>query len=313
MGKDTRLFYRSGFMLLGIATLIMIALLLQPVVGQSRSQTMYGYLQGAAAQGDKWAIGKLNEVNAMQQVQGQSGPPQEREVGARDIVNGISVAVEGREPFYLEIDNLPQLTSLGAIDKYIANRKPSLAQLSKRNLSRKIEVSISPQQHMPVTQVWELRDSYKLDIDQMLVDLFIDGKWHSVMFVGDPNDPDEVPYVDFTAPADKFEAQVKQLIPAQTPDKTVLDSPKLELKISWLRANIQAADALDVSSNPAIMLVDPITDILDAYQGRAVEVTVQNVPHLLVEKSRLEETIYQKSAPQSAPDTTQPTPSPVRR
>lgn len=313
MDISTRLFYKLGCGLLGIAVLVMIAVVVEPTVGLSRSQTMYERLQTAAAQGDEWAISKLAEADAMQQAQGKSGPPQERGVGSRDTVNDISVTVEGREPFYLKIDNLPVLTSMGDMDEYVARRKTTLAQLANQDSGRQVEVSISPQVHMPLAQMWKLRDAYRLDIDQMLVDLFVDGKWHSVMFVGDPNDPGEAPYIDFTASSDEFEAQIKKLIPPKTPDSFAPDLSKLELRISWARAKMQAADALKLNSDPAIMLVDPITDILDAYQGRAIEVRVQNVPHLLVEKTRLESTSGQDSAPLSPPGVAQPTPAPVRR
>ena len=47
---------------------------------------------------------------------------------------------------------------------------------------------------------------------------------------------------------------------------------------------MQAEDAAHLNEDPRIMLVDPISDILHAYEGQAFEVKVVDIPHLLIGK-----------------------------
>lgn len=315
MEYRTRLFYRLGITLLGLVALALVGLVIsKPLAAHSGNWSQYQWLEASAANGDEWARDKLAEVKNLQATKGEALPPREDAVAKADVINGARVTVKGREPFYLEIENLPEFQSIDAVYAYVAQRKAALAQLASKNSEREVEVSISPQEHLPLSQMWRLKDANKLDVDQMTVDLFLNGKWHSVMFVGDPKERGEKPYINFNEPADKVEARIKQLMPPPAPaTKLLLDSPGLELRISWVRGKLRAADALRLDSDPSILAVDPITDLLDAYNGRAVDIMVTNVPHLLVTKSRLAGQVYPVSETKPALSTEQPTPSPSRR
>lgn len=52
---------------------------------------------------------------------------------------------------------------------------------------------------------------------------------------------------------------------------------------------MQAEDAALFDEDLRVMLMDPIGDILDAYEGQAFEVKVVDMPHLLIEKEVLQD------------------------
>lgn len=298
------------FLMLGVALFVLATLAIFGMTGtkptEAQSMSVYQKLQEAAAQGDEWARGFLAQVDAHLKRQGRLMPPQEKEIGATDTVNGIRIGVKGHEPFYLKIYNSQEFADLGELEAYIANRRATLARLASENADRQIEVSISPKEPTDLQQVWQLKDAYRLDIDEMIVSFFLHGKQHSVMLVGDPKDPGEQPMIDFTAQAEVVDARLRQLVPYQVFSEGV-PGPD-QLKIVWIRGKMRAADAMALDSTPSIMLVDPITDLLDAYYGRAVDIRVVTMPHLQAKRSHLEGITY----PPSKPALGRPTPTPIR-
>lgn len=301
------------FLMLGVVLLMLATLAAFGMAGskptEAQSVSVYQKLREAATQGDEWARSYLAQVEALLVRRGELPPPQERQVGAVEIVNGIPVWVRGREPFYLKIYNRQEFTDLSELEVYGENRRITLAQLVSENADRQFEVSVSFEEYTDVSQVWQLKDAYGLDIDQMTANLFLHGEWHSVMFVGDPKDPGEQPIIDFTESAEIVEAQLRQLVPSEAFAERTPGPSELEFKVSWIRGKMRAADAMKLDSTPSIMLVDPISDLLDAYVGRAVDIEVVDVPHLLAIKSRLEGTTDSSSGSAGV----QPTPTPIRR
>jgi hypothetical protein len=301
------------FLMLGVALFVLATLAIFGTTGikptEAQSMSIYQELQEAAAKGNEWARSFLTQVDALLMRQGKLLPPQERQIGAVDTVNGISVWVRGQDPFFLKIYNRQEFTDLSELETYLENRRATGAQLVSENADRQIEVSVSFEEYTDVSQVWQLKDAYGLDIDQMTANLFLHGEWHSVMFVGDPKDPGEQPIIDFTEPAEIVEAQLRQLVPPEPFAERIPGPSELEFKVGWLRGKMRAADAMKLDSTPSIMLVDPISDLLDAYVGRAVDIEVVDVPHLLAIKSRLEGTTDSSSGPAGV----QPTPTPIRR
>ncbi len=283
---------RNIFFILGIALFMWATVAMFEMAGSqtisAHSGSVYQKLQEAAARGDKWARRYLVQVDTWLIRQGRSVPPQEREVGAVDTVNGIPIWVRGIEPFFLKIYNNQDLDTLNELQMYIKTRQFALSQLVNRNPNRQIEISISLNEYTSVPQVWRLIDTYGVDVDQMTVHCFLRGKWHSVMFVGDPRDPGEQPIIDFDGPAEAVERQLRQLIPSEAFVSNFDNPHDLEFKISWMRGKMRAANAIRLNSEPLVMLVDPISDLLDAYSGYAIDIEVVDVPHLSTIKRRIE-------------------------
>lgn len=275
---------------------------------EAQSVPIYQRLQEAAVQGDEWARDYLARVNAFLGHQGLPIPPQERQVGSADEASGIRVWVRGHEPFYLKIYNRQEFADLGELQAYVENRRAALTHLANEDLDRQVEVSISLEEYTDVSQVWQLKTAYGLDIDQMTVHLFLNGERHSVMLVGDPKDPGEQPIIDFTESAEAVKTQLRQLASPVSVSEGDPNPYEFEFKVAWMRGKIRAADALELDSERLVMLVDPVSDLSDAYNGRAVDVEIVDVPHLLAIKSRLE--VVTGSPPGS--DSVQPTPAPIQ-
>lgn len=126
------------------------------------------------------------------------------------VVNGVSVGVEGLQPFCLKVYNETEISGLTDIDSYIALRKLTLAQLASADPNRQIEVSISPKEYVTVAAMWSLKAKYGLDIDELGVDWFDStGKYAGAMHVADPKELDEQQQVDFNASASTVESQLR--------------------------------------------------------------------------------------------------------
>jgi hypothetical protein len=270
---------------------------------------LYRLLQERAAGGDEWARDYLARVEAHVAAAGKALPPKEVSVGRVDTVSGIPVTVKGIVPFYLEIYNRQEFAAVSQVEAYVQSRKATLAQLASQDADRQIEVSISPTACLGLSEAWKLKDTYALDVDEIAIEIWLRGERHSVMGVGDAKDPGERPVIDFTLSAEAVEARLRELLPPQVATAEGRDRADLEFKVAWIRGKMRAADALELASIPTIMLVDPISDLVDAYRGSAVEVRVVTVPHLLAIRERM------GIAPDGRllPAAGQPTPAPVRR
>ncbi|MDW8148418.1 MAG: hypothetical protein RMJ48_19245 [Roseiflexaceae bacterium] len=167
------------------------------------------------------------------------------------------------------------------IRDYIIAREQALDRIILSNPGGSVEVSISFRDYTPLNEVWRMKRAYHLDIDQMTLHLFVDGKRHSVLFVGDPVEPDDRRIVDFDAPVNQVEAQLWSLLPAPALEQQGIHPHNTSFHVSWLRGSLATADASLLKDHPAIMLVDPISDILDRYRDRAVDVRVVQAPNLL--------------------------------
>lgn len=299
MKRRIKVFYMAG-----LALLVLASLLIMGNTSYAQRMSTWAKLQKAAADGDQWAQGYLDRVKVFLRSRGLQDPPKEKQVLAGDAVNGTRIWFKGLEPFYLKIYNRQEFANVQELDAYITNRKEALTRLARENPSRQIEVAISFSTHTELAKVWELRDDYGIDVDEMLVYIYLRGKKHSVMLVGDPKDPGERSYIDLTQPLDPTKSRPRELLPAQVFRKKGNRAGELEFRVSWIRGKLLAANAEGVDTLASIMLVDPVSDLLDQHHGRAVDVKVVDVPHLLEAKSDLE------NRPQRGPISAQPTPLP---
>lgn len=269
-----------GVVLFVVSTLV-VNLIATTTPSVAQSETFYPRLIDLARQGDEIAQRYLEQVDALVERQGQPGVVNEQHVAQVDVVGDINVAVEGLEPFYLKIYNQQNFQNRDQIDTYIKMREESLIRLASDHPQRKIMVSISLQDYTNIDDVWQMSQEHNLDIDQMTLHLFLDEKRHSVMFVGDPEEPDDGSVVDFSASVTEFEKQLQLLLPASVLEEEDVKPGDITFKVAWIRGVLPVMDALQLAKHQSIMLVDPVSDILDAYTERAVNVRVVQVPHLL--------------------------------
>jgi len=256
-----------------------------------------------AEQGDEIAQSYLQQVNTLVERQGQRGGVNERRVAQVDTVEDIKVSVEGLEPFYLKLYNQQNFRSRDEIDRYVKTRAETLSRLASDNPHRELVVSVSLQDYTVVNDVWSMSRGHNFDIDQMTLHLFLNGERHSVMFVGDPEEPDDAPIVDFNASVAEFEEQLRSLLPAPVLEEKNINLADVTFKVAWMRGTLPAKDALQLAEHQSVMLVDPISDILDVYTERAVDVRVVQVPHLLsvIETVDATQQVNRDAVPQPTP------------
>lgn len=275
-----RAHYALGIVLLIVATMV-AGFTATATSTATETEPFYNRLVRMAAQGDKRVQEFVQLVDALMARQGSPGVVNEQRVEHVAHIGDLQVELVGLEPFYLKIYNNITFQSHGQIRKYIAMREQALANLVSSDPSRNVEVSISFADYTALSNVLQLKRNHNLNIDEMTLHLFVDGERHSVLYVGDPTEPDDRRIVDFDTPIDQFETQLWKILPAPVLEKKGIHAQNTSFKVSWLRGTLPATDALLLSNQQAIMLVDPVSDILDTYRDRAAEVRVVQVPNLL--------------------------------
>ncbi len=286
MRHQVRAFYAAGAVLLAVlGSLLIVVSGRHETEAQTRS--LYAILQAAGADGDEEAAHDLSRLHESLSRRRLAIPPEERDLQGVEEIGGARIRLRGREPFALKLYTEPQLTTLTAIERYVSAREQTLRELVDEEPSRRIEVSISPSDYLPIETLWRLKVEHGLDIDAMLVAFYVAERRHSFMWVSDPREAGEPAAIDFEQPVDMVRARLLDLIPDRALAEEGISPEQLAVRVAWVQGTVRATEAVRLHEDPLIMLVDPISDILDAYQGRALEVEVVGMPQLLIEREIL--------------------------
>lgn len=247
------------------------------------SQTRLSYALGVVL----LLLGTLLAGNADDRLGAVDAGARAAGVGARGA-GQIRVRAEGCGP-RVRLYNTPELRSVGDIDAYVAARKAALRRLARKQPDREIEVSISPRDYADFATLWDLKEAHGLQVATMTVNFFRkgSGEYAAAMGVGE-RDPRKSSF-DFNRPAAGVEAQVRALLPPSPPGGTrIAPSGEVDVRVTWLRGTLRADRAVRLDAEAAIMLVDPIADLVDAHGGPAAGVEMIDMPHLLDKKKELE-------------------------
>lgn len=306
MTKKIHRSYALGIILLTLVTFGVWTWARQEAA-RAQDISVYEVLIGNARKGDAWSADYLLQVQNFLQSRGESNPPQENKIYAGDTVSGAELLLKGTEPYFIKIYNSTRIDSSEKLVRYISSRRAALEELSNKNPDRLIEVSVSFQGYIDLDRIWKIRDEFGLDIDQLTVHFFSSKGWIAVMGVGDPKAPGEKPVLDFSASASAAKERLKELLP---PTKQIkkFEPKDLKSKIPWLRGKIRAKDAMSLDSQEWVILVDPITDLSDAYANRTLDLEVVSMPNLL--KAR--DMIVAQSKTQTQQGAPHPTLNPIK-
>jgi hypothetical protein len=281
-----RLFHVSGLILLLLSIVAIVSSVGNPVVGAG-DRTLYNKVKENAGKGDKQAAVMLARLDRYLKEKGVPIPPPEVPVEQFDTVNDTHVRLEGHAPMYLKVYNSPKWESVAEIDAYVGKRKAALRLLAGKDPKRQIEVALSPKKHLDLPKMWQLKAAHSLDVDQVTLNWFAkDGTYRGAMGIGDPAGDGEQVVVNFDQAVESVEAQVQDLIANVAGEKRIRRG-ELIPKVVAVRGKARAEDAVRLDSDPAVTLVDPVTDLLDAEKARALDVTVVDVPQLLVEREQI--------------------------
>lgn len=288
--RRIRGFYAFGIGLLLLGTMLVIDSAGSHSATASPDKSVYGKLRELATTGDKEAQEYLARVDAYLRSKGQSGPPQEANIAEAGMVGQTKVRVKGRAPFGVKLYNEPEFKSTSDIAAYANTRKAALKRLAQEQPDREIEVSISPSEYVDFATMWKLKEGHGLTVEGVTVSFFRkgSGEYDATMYIGE-QDSRKKSSSDLNQSAGDVEAQVRALIPPTRPGGTrVTPSEEVEAKVTWVRGKMRADKAVQLDADPAVLLVDPITDLVDPHKGRAMEVQMVDVPHLLTKKKELE-------------------------
>ncbi|MCE7984211.1 MAG: hypothetical protein DYG89_23805 [Caldilinea sp. CFX5] len=285
------LYLLSIMLILGAVAAIMSISNMQTVTAQSES--LYDKLQKLAKGGDQYATAYLERLHAYLHDKRQPTSPIEEDVGFKDRMNGTTIVVKGRKPYYLKLYNEPELPDLAALETYAAARNQTLQQLVDADPNRVLKLSISFNRYTDLDMLWKFKETYGIDIDEMTIHLFVDNQWHSVMFVGDPREPDDQSYINFDTSLADFTTQLHTLIsrpgnPAEGMPNDLPEPAKVVFKAEWMQAKIQAGTALEFSRMDAVLLVDPVSDFFDKYFDQAMDVVIVDLPNLHAKREVLQ-------------------------
>lgn len=210
-----------------------------------------------------------------------------RPVSRAERVGNLPVTVKGVTGQSLRIYNSQKLTSLEQIDTYVLERRGKLRELAQADPVREIEVAVSPSRKLSLEELGKKSRQYGLTLNELSLDIFVDGKW------------DRVVWFDKTTAvlniSDDAQTMARRIIEVESSrpsghagedgsDLTALPAGSVGLSVRFARASLQAEMALRLQDDQSIMLVDPVTDLQDAFKGQADEVRVSRMPHLYVER-----------------------------
>lgn len=235
---------RTGTLhLLGAALLIAAAIVVVLLPGVMLAQTgessgtLYEKIRNATNLGDKQAQRYLQRIDDYLNSRRVPIPPSEQPIQILESINGAEIKGEGLAPYYIKVYNETDISSMDELNMYIATRTDVLLSLAQQDPSKLIEASISFQGYTNLARIWELKDAYDIDIDGTTLQIFLNGEYHSVMYVGDPIEEGDIAYINFETSLDGFIEQILQLMPAASFEEGgvaagVSDPSQFEFKIT---------------------------------------------------------------------------------
>lgn len=185
--------------------------------------------------------------------------------------DGMSIRVEGFEPWTLTIHNDTEVGKAGARSDYIDHRKEALAKLVAEDGGRRIEVVVSPDRPIDVSKFAQSLDC-ACDLRGIVIDVWDGDAW--VMETGNwDTDVD-----DLAKNASSIERSFRDYSRSAFDLFDGLQADDLRYTLRWARLSLPADEAAKIARNDDVLLVDPITDIADRYADDAALIRVSNAP-----------------------------------
>jgi hypothetical protein len=260
---------------------------------ETPSISLYKKVAALAATGSREAEEKLEDLRDFLNRQGKTlEEAEETRVNRTTNVGETQVYLKGITPFYLKIYNNPNIRDLDSLDKYVESRKRVLKKLATQSPNRIISVDISPAEEISLIDFWHLRDRHGLDIDVLYLDLLVDGNWTATVCASDEDIEGKKSRVfDFSKNGADIEKQLKKVYYSTPPPPgqgTARPDPtSITYKIQHARGKIPSEKAIPLQGEPSILLVDPATDLKDAFSNKAADIYVVDMPHLYVMKRNI--------------------------
>jgi hypothetical protein len=219
-------------------------------------------------------------------------------------VHGIPVSLTEVTANQIKVANSFKIKTPDDLNSYINKRKPQLSNFANTTPTRQIEVVVSPSRRLSLEEFGRKAAYHGMQLDELSLDVFVNDAWdHTVWF------DHRTSLVDISEDASLLAKQIIQLESSRSfppslsgsSEPATAPSAKVDLAIRYARGRIEALAGTKLQDDPAILLVDPTTDLADEFASQGREVKVHQMPQLYVEKELRWGNTYSNKANPRAP------------
>lgn len=192
----------------------------------------------------------------------------------------LQLGVRNSAPWGITISNRTPIDTPEALAQYREARHAALTALAATDAARDIVVVASPARSISIPE-FVTALSCPCTAEQLIVDVYDgDGGWlmssgRDLTGQGIPADPSAI------------EAAVLEQASFSADQFPGVDPAALFARVRSVRLTLSAEKALAISGHPDLLVMDPLTDIADAYAHQAALVTIHNPPDAWEAHARL--------------------------
>lgn len=243
----------------------------------------YERLRAAAASGDRDAAAALARFEAFVLAKGQT--PASAAAAATTLTdllelgNTLTVSARGFVPFYVRIDGAAILDDRGRLDAYVATRRAALASFaaSDSQTGRRVLVQVGFERRPDLEDILGMARLSNAGVDQLLIDGVVGGRRLFTHALTGPAAAELAELQPGTATG-----RVKELTLEMGVPLCGADIDQIEWRVQLVRLRLSVADALRLSGQRGVLVVDPIEDAIEPYAPRVVSVNVGAWPSVTV-------------------------------
>lgn len=251
--------------------------------GPRSGSDLYSRLQAAAGEGDPRAVAELVAVDSFMAQRNLS--PADLGVPALEVERTaaqsglVRLSLKDQAPWRITVYNETAFTDAASISAYAAARHAALGLLADADPNRIIDAILSPNTEVSVTAFAQSL-SCPCESVHLTVDVYGPGGW--MMAAGR-----EIIGRDFAAQSRAIESEILDQAAFSLDQFPGVRRADLRANVRAVQLRMTADAALASSRSESVLVVDPLSDIADAYAGRAAVVEVANAPELWQEFARI--------------------------
>ncbi|HYN50720.1 MAG TPA: hypothetical protein VES62_07325 [Thermoleophilaceae bacterium] len=275
-------------MLLGATVGLVLAALLATASGAADGRPrsgdeLYAMVVDAAQRGDQRAAQELAALDAYMAQRGlrpaDLGVPTLDPARAETYQGLVRLAVEDAAPWRMTILNSTSFANADDVAAYIAIRSATLEAFASNESQRQVEAVISPSGPTSTAAFLDVL-SCPCEGVSLIVDVFGPEGW--MMAAGR-----ELVGRDVRLAASLIETEILDQAAFSLDNFPGVTRADLRAEVRMVRVKMTAQSAYATSVRDEVLLVDLLTDIADAYAGRAAVVEVVGAPDLREAYQRL--------------------------
>lgn len=227
----------------------------------------YALLGERAAAGNPETVELREAIDAYLEERGltlEDLPPPEQT--AERISDGIvTLRLEGFEPWSLTIRNDTEVDDADQLTAYRDLRHAALRSIAGSTPNREIEVAVTPDAFVGIPEFLEAL-AWEGAVERSRADVWRGSDW--VMEVG----------TQVETARDRLQPVLEEQVSSTLDLYPDLRLDDLDFTVRQLRLRLPASEAAKMVDADGVLLVDPLTDLLDRFAHRAALVTLANAP-----------------------------------